>query len=740
MMTNTQSSMPIPSRLNITVALLSACGILLEIALTRLLSTLYFPQSVFVVLSLAVLGIGIGAGIATLSERLRDIKHIASYISLAGVGALVLTILCVLMATNDDLLVIGLTMLVPYSLIGIISSAIFSNQSDNSRLLYASDLIGAGIATIMIIPLLNGLRPINALLLISFLFMLTSIIYEPKILNGLGSVLTIAVLLTNLSAGWLTIDMGTLGSEKPITETLQSGGEIIETRWDSFARTDLVKPDEGSWRIYVDGAAASIIPPVADNEHLIQDIGLFAFVTAQPQTVFTIGSGGGLDVWFAQQVGATDITAVEVNAESVQFVQDYADYSGDLYDQPNVTVEVDEGRSVLRRSDKLYDMIFLSQVVTLTSERAGYAMTENSVFTLEAFGEYLDHLTPNGYLSIKLYDEITMSRALSVALSALKQEQNIDDVAALDHVIAMLDPSTTPPTPLLMIKKSPFTEEEVLGIGRVSQRIGFATLFLPGIQADPPLDAVVAGTNTFDDVIDISPADLSPPTDDRPFFYQFDRGLPTELQSLAIALAIVTAITLILLALYYAMVRLHKLSSYSVYFSALGAGFMMVELALIQQTRLFIGHPTIAVSVVIAVLLIGSGIGSAVYQRLSPDIQGLSWKPLLCVIIIVSVWQLIWQLVTSAFIGADVLMRIIVVIGMILPLGFFMGIPFPMGLTVAGRNDKRLVTVAWGMNGLFSVIGSVLTITIAIQFGFGFVFGVASCFYILAMIVTYISR
>jgi len=739
-MTNNPSPKPKNHRPTLTIALLSASGILLEIALTRLLSALYYPQSVFVVLSLAVLGIGIGAGLATAVKRLRTVDYLSVYISLAGVSALVLAVVSIMTATSGDMLITGAVMLIPYMLIGLSFATLFSHESDNSRTLYAADLIGAGVATVLIIPLLNALGAINGLLLIAGLFMLTALVYRPMLLGWLGGLLAIVVFATNLSAGWLTVDMSTLGAQKPITQTLQNGGDILETRWDSFARTDLVQPAEGSQRIYVDGAAASIIPPADDNEHLIQDIGLFAFVTAQPQTVFTIGSGGGLDVWFAQEVGATDITAVEVNPQSVQLVEDTANYSGDIYNQPNVTVVVDEGRSILRGSDQLYDMIFLSQVVTLTSERAGYAMTENSVFTLEAFREYLSHLTPDGYLSIKLYDEITMSRALSLALSALKQEQDLDDVEALDHIIAMLDPSTSPPTPLLMVKQSPFSEEEIVGIGRVSQRIGFATLFLPGIQADPPLDAVVNGTNTFADVIDISPADLSPPTDSRPFFYQFDRGLPDELATLSIALAVVVTVLVILLIIYYTITRVPKLPANAVYFSALGAGFMLVEVALIQQTRLMIGHPTLAVSLVIAVLLIGGGLGSALYRQLVPQLTSLRPMPLVLIVMAVAVWQFVWSAVSAQVIGADQIVRIGAVIVMILPLGVLMGIPFPAGLTVAGQTDSRLVTLAWGMNGVFSVVGSVLAIVVAISVGFSAVFWVAVGFYLVALGMVIVLR
>lgn len=725
---------------NITaIALLSASGILLEITLTRLFSALHYPQTVFVVLSLAVLGIGLGASLATASDKLRQIRHISTYIFLAGVSAFALTLVSIATATTPDMILSGAATVLTYMLIGLSFSTLFSEKSRHSRTLYAADLIGAGIATLMIIPLLNAVGAINGLLFCVALFMLTALIYKRSLLSVVGVTLTIFALASNLTVDWLSLDMATLGSRKPITEPLTEG-TLLTSRWDSFARTDLVKPADGSLRIYVDGAAASVIPPAENNEHLIQDIGFFAFVTAQPESVFTIGSGGGLDVWFGLEAGAEKITAVEVNPQTIALVEDYAEYSGDLYHHPNVRVVVDEGRSVLRRENRSYDLIFLSQVVTLTSERAGYAMTENAVFTLEAFGDYLSHLNDDGYLSIKLYDEITMSRALSVALSALKQEQNLTDVQALDHIIAMLDPSTSPPTPLLMIKKTPFIEEEVIAIGRIAQRIGFATLFLPGIQADPPLDAVVSGVNTFDTVIDISPADLSPPTDDRPFFYQFSRELPSELQSLLVALAGVVIFVLGTLILYQWRVRLPNFVSNVSYFALLGMGFMMIEIALIQQTRLLIGHPTLAVSLVIATLLIGGGIGSLIYRRFVPELHAVSWKTILLLVVGLLAWFALWQTINPQLVASTQFVRIGAVTLMILPLGLLMGIPFPSGLTVAGQSDSRLVAIAWGINGIFSVVGSVGAIAIALSTGFSTVWIVGSSVYLLAMIVSFRLR
>lgn len=721
-------------RYSLTIAALSAAGMLFEITLTRLLSALYAPPIVFAVLSLAVLGMGIGAGLAAAWSALRQSTRVSLYIFLAGISALFVGVASVVTASSQvPLWLAGIFLALPYVFIGLSLSTLFSALSDDSRTLYAADLIGAGIATVLIIPLLDAMGALNAILFCVMLFMLAALVYQPKGLAVVGLIVGILAWGGNLTANWLAVDMAALSSSfKTITEPLTDGGQILETRWDSFARTDLVQPAEGSWRIYVDGAAASIIPPAQNNEHLIQDIGLFAFVTAQPQSVFTIGSGGGLDVWFALQAGAESVTAVEVNPQAVALVNDYADYSGDIYNQTGVRVVVDEGRSVLRREDTTYDMIYLAQVVTLTAERAGYAMTENAVFTQEAFEEYLSHLSADGYLGIKLYDEMTMSRTLSLAIEALKSQQNLSDAEALDHVIALLAPSTSPPTPLLLVKKSPFTEEEVLAIGRTAQRIGFATLFLPGIQADPPLDAVVSGTNTYADVIDISPVDLSPPTDDRPFFYQFERGLPQDLANLAAALGVIVIALLLVLVAFQWKVRLPQLAASTLYFAALGAGFMMIEVALIQKIRLLIGHPTLSVTLVIATLLVGGGLGSMLYRRLSPTLERLSLWPIGLVVIVLIIWQIIWPLINPALIGAAPLVRALATILLLLPVGLAMGVPFAAGLTVVGHRDARLVAIAWSVNGVFSVVGSVASLTLAVSFGFGIVFVVAIILYAVA--------
>ncbi len=313
---------------------------------------------------------------------------------------------------------------------------------------------------------------------------------------------------------------------------LNQGATPLASVWDSFARTDLIDPGSGQpYELYMDGAAGSVMPPAEGHPALWRDIGLFPFATEQPARVFIIGPGAGLDVWFARQGNATTIDAVEVNRASVDLTRAYAAYNSDLYDQPGVRIEIDEGRSVLARAAEDYDLIFLAHVVTLAAERGGLSLVENSAFTLEAFTTYLDHLTPSGALAIKLYDEPTLTRALATAVAVLGS-RGLTDAEALTHVISLLDTRVDPPIPLLLVRNTAYTSEDALSIGAVAREVGFTPLFLPGVVAQPPLDAVAAGTQSLDAVITAAESNLAPVSDDRPFFYHFDFGLPLSLKRL----------------------------------------------------------------------------------------------------------------------------------------------------------------------------------------------------------------
>lgn len=738
--------MTVPLRWRLlSLGLLSGAGLLLEIALTRVLSTLFYPPYAFAVLSLAILGIGLGAGAAAWRPRLRDKPLLAPYMALAGVSTA--TVAVAAAATRSSALQVPLLVLValPYVAVGLALATLFASAAQSSPRLYLADLAGAGAGTVAAIPILNALGGLDSVLLAGAAFAAAGLTLRPRhtvtaVLAALASVAFIA----NLAGGWLVLDMRALPTEKPIVDSLV-GGQLLATEWDAFARTDLVDPGDGSpYRLYMDGAAGSVMPPAGDSTFLRRDIGFLPFAAAQLQRVFVIGPGGGLDVRQALEGGASEVVAVEVNPGSVALVREFADYHGGLYADPAVRVVIDEGRSVLRRENSRYDLILLSQVVTLAAERSGYALTENTIYTVEAFADYLDHVTSTGLVAIKLYDEATLTRALSTALATLR-ERGQSDAEAIQHTAAFLDPRPEPPVPLLLVRAASFAPDEALELGLTARELGFEPLFLPGVVAQPPLDQVQAGNLTFSDIVARSEIDISPTTDDRPFFYQFEHGVPASLKPLVWIMATVLAVSAAVVAYSQQPVYPAAIRWAPAYFGALGFGFITLEIGIIQQVRLFLGHPTLAVTTALAVLLIGGGIGSEIAgRRLKHATNLLPVGPALAVAALALIWILVWPVLSGEFHSAVPAIRVAVVAITLLPLALVMGTPFPLALRAVGlarqaRWGDRHVALAWAVNGVTTVAGSVAAITVAIVAGFSRVLAVGLVTYVLAAAVVQLT-
>ncbi|MDX1519995.1 MAG: hypothetical protein R3264_00030 [Anaerolineae bacterium] len=733
-----------------TLALLSGGGLFLEIALTRLFSTLFFPPSVFAIISVAVLGIGLGAALATAYPGWRNLNRLPLYLALTGYTTLALLLISVWTAAIDLYGGLFAVVLIPYLFIGLALATMFSAAPAASPRLYRADLLGAGLGAILAIPVLNWLGGLNSIFLVAGVFGVAALIALPHAslrpwplalcgLAGLG-------LITNLvpSTSWLDVDMANLSSAKPITGSLAAGGRIIQTHWDSFARTDLVDPGQGRpYELYLDGAAGSVMPPARDLNLLRADIGFFPFATAQPEQVLVVGPGGGLDVWFGLNSQAASITAVEINPASVDIVNQYAGYHGDIYRQPTVRVIIDEGRSVLRRADQTYDLIFLSQVVTLASERNGYTLTENTIYTVEAFVDYLNHLKADGQIALKLYDELTLTRAMVTAVTALVQTRGLSEAEAMAHIAVFLDPDADPPVPLLLVQDQPFSPVEAQSYAEVASRVDFVPLFVPGVTGAPPLDGLLRGENRLSDIIAASRSNIFPTTDDRPFFYQFERGLPESLQPLLWGLGAVVLVGLGGLVMAQRPITEAPLRYAPLYFAALGVGFITIEIVLIQQTRLFLGHPTLAVTTILGGLLIGGGIGSDLAGRW-PD-RAKSRRLFIVLVLIAGLallWLAIWPWLNNSFLALPTSGRGLVAVGSILPLALLMGIPFPLGLWQVDqfKQGDRHVALAWAVNGLMTVVGSATAVAMAMLAGFSSVLLVGAGAYAVAGIFLYVTR
>lgn len=703
-------------------AILSASALFLEIVLTRLFSVIYYPPYVYFIISFAILGIGIGAALPAFRPAMAQASRLAPYAVGATVATLLLTVAAVKGAALNLQVFLFILIILPYMFFGLAISSLFSLHPAASRLLYMSDLAGAGIGAVAAIPLLNVFGAVDAALLAAVGFALAGIYLSSKRQRVIVLVTALAAILTfaaNAAGDALRIDMASLPTQKPIVSALASGGKILQTEWDAFARTDLVDPGDGApWRIYVDGAAASVMPSPEAARELRRDIGFFPFATEQPRSVFIIGPGAGLDIWFGLQSGAADITAVEVNQASVALVNEWRGYNGDVYGQPAVTALVDDGRSALLRSAKTYDLIYLSQVVTLAAELGGYALSENTIYTADAFADYLRHLNDDGIVALKLYDEITLTRALSTAMTALRT-RGMNDQESLRHTMVFIDEKSNPPIPLLLLRKAAFDEDDSKVLAAIAREVGFTPLLLPHILVQPPLDVVASGEQSFDNIVSQSDFDISAPSDDRPYFFQFERGIPRAL----ISVAAVVAFAIVIIAAAYILRLQNARTAHArfmpLFFAMLGIGFIAVEIYAIQRTRLFLGHPTLAITVVLAIFLVGGGLGSGISQRFSR--HRLERNPQLMTLLVAAlfiIWSLAWNSLNQQLLSQNVIIRCLLVAATLLPLAMCMGVPFPQALAAVGQESRREVALAWCVNGLMTVVGSVLAVVFSITTGF----------------------
>jgi len=416
---------------------------------------------------------------------------------------------------------------------------------------------------------------------------------------------------------------------------------------------------------------------------------------------------------------------------------------------------VDDGRSFVRRSTVQYDVIQASLVDTWAATAAGaYTLTENTLYTVEAFNDYLDHLTDDGILTITrwVFDGL---RLVSLAQAAVESRgwEAQSRLAVIQH-----DRVAT-----FLLKKSPFTADEVATLERVSTELGFRVLYAPGRA--PMLDTegedLVDGTSPADYArlittsdrqrfYDEYPQDIRPTTDNRPFFFHttklehqfqvafgrsmlFGNGLSALLTLMGISGSLVILFVVLPLVLTGGN-RPRGWLPWLMYFGALGAGFMLIEVSMLQQFVLLLGHPVYSLTVTLFSLLLGTGLGAAWSRRL--DGPGLARATALAIVGI-AVVAVVFVAAVGPIIAWAVpfsrAARLGVAVIVLLPIGMLLGIPMPAGIRLLSGCAPQMVTWAWGMNGALSVVGATLAIFIAMNWGFQMTLLAAAGTYLLGL-------
>jgi hypothetical protein len=541
---------------------------------------------------------------------------------------------------------------------------------------------------------------------------------------------------------------------------------LLFSKWNSFSRITVEGSFDKTVEIKIDADAATGISKDASNSAIHQDaldaLSALAHNLKRDANVLIIGPGGGNDVMAARVFGQKHITAVEINpiiAHDVMSSEPFKSYSGSIYQQPDVRLVVDEGRSFIRNSKERYDIIQATMVDTWAATAAGaFSLSENNLYTVEAFKDYATHLTDDGVLTMtRWYFEPPDQLLRLITLSrTMMSELGISNPAR--HIILVRDARTgydrTPAT--YIFKRSEFTDDEVRAIEDVAGRNDFQLLFTPLTR--PP--------NVFTEMIEApDPAALwatfatnvEPTRDNNPFFFNSVRlaklsnvieGTTGEWQKTNLGTSILFAlfgITTVLVLLFIigplVLVRGRALTTglgtklaYLLYFACLGAGFIIVEVAMIQKFILFLGHPVYALAVVLFSVLAFSAIGSYLsgrvgQERLTPALM----KLLVILVALVVVYIVVLPPIFYGLVGLAREIRIVLAVVLMAPLALVMGMPMPIGIRLLARNAPEIIPWAWGVNGATSVMGSVAALVIAIMTGFNQALMIGAGLYLVAL-------
>lgn len=740
------------------LGLTSASSILLEVALTRLYSAVLFYHYVFAVVSMAVAGL---AGGAILSHRLglaegtwQAFCRGQSRLTAVGAGSVAVALGVVVWIPAGETWGTYAAYFVPATLpfvfFGMVLSAWFRRLPHRIHALYFADLTGGGLAAITVQPILDSLGGTNALLFIAVVGALGGIAFSlagPEVrIPGLASwaaLFFVALLMGNVWRPTLDLRMD---ARPHATKTLYAalagtpGARLIYTDWDSVGRVDVVDlPGRAERWLYVDAGSWSRMVrfrgDYREARHLQGDIAYFPLLWKVPSSMLVIGPGGGIDVLLGLMAGVKEITAVELNPGAVRAVRRMGDYNGGIYDRPDVAVLVDNGRAFLRRSPRRYDLIYLSQAVTESAELLGYSLAESSLYTREAFREYLDHLSEHGRIAFVFHNVFNLTKAFLTALDVLQTGgKSVAEAAAHLLVINGVD-SDTAVTPLLVLSRQPISqaeEQEVIGLAKDRH---FRPLFTPRLTGGDMSQLVYGGKSGIRQFLETVPYRLEPATDESPFFHQFYKGIPphlllvlggTSLMALGIvAWVLVSASDGLLIQL-----RLGQ----AAIFSLLGLSFMFIEIPLIQRISLLASNPTVGMALVLFALLVPGGLGSLLASRRigsGKDLtRNLAW---ICgavgatVLLLVAISPGVLARATAQ--GGWY--RVILPGALIAPLGFFLGMPFPLCLAGIGTLFPSRVSQLWALNAMMSVVGSILALIGSILYGISVVMAAAAGLYVI---------
>jgi spermidine synthase len=731
---------------------------MLEILITRVYSVIIWYGYAFIVISVAMLGLSFG-GIFShfFIKNPKTLLRSITLATLAFAASIPLALYAVLQfpLNNYVLYAYYAFSVVPFFFCGICVSAIFQNQKKAAYGLYFADMIGASVGCFLVEPLLGPLGAVEIIVLLSVIVsaagLLFSLASQKRKLVALSLVFlsfSSVLFVGNQQTGIIDIVPNVV---KSLFRVLQSdpGFKDVATDWNSISRVDVVQGYHGAIiaNVFIDADAGTAIYDWNGSVNSLDFMRSYIFYTPynviqNPRNTLIIGSGGGGDILAALEGGSASVTAVEVNPLVILAVKNITNvYSWDDGQPPfdDIHEVVADGRSFISRTNDKFDVIVLTLVDSWAAlASGGYALAENYLYTEEAFQQYYSHLTDGGTLSMTRW--ITEVPKLAATATEVLESEGVPPSEVGRHIAVTTWNSSGSEAVLFMMKKTAFTPEEAQTLQNSTLAMGedHGLLYLPYVFEQGQCAGLFNGTVSLQQFTSRSPTQAKPATDDSPFFFSFEKGVPLSIQTLIVFAVIATLVVAAvpLLRKRSAQKTLTALPFIS-YFAALGLGYMLVEITLVQKFILFLGNPTLTLSVILFTLLAATGLGSFAGNFIKIDLKKKAFLACGCVIALIAAYIFLINPVLNLMLPQEQLTRVLVTIFLLFPLGFTMGLPFPSGVSFLSLGESKVsVQWMWAINGIMSVLGSVLATVIGLTLGLSFGLIVAVGCYALALACT----
>ena len=781
--------------------LVAASLLIGQIVLSRLFAATVGYYYAFMLVSLAMLGLGAGGILVQQAASFFRFERfgwqapalcIAMGASAWG-GTLGLLRIYPDLARAENLWTLGAMFWCLFPLFlagGVLVSLVLFHARERFHVVYGVDLVSAALGCLVAVAVLASMSPVLA--------MLTAVAILPLVAGVLFSLGRAgAVSHRVLTAICATLAVAAIGGAAFVHQSTSLANprhldwlarEQLVSRWNAFSNVTVYRGPFFTWSlstayrgparpmldVLIDGVGGTEVvafdgkpESLADYDYLDYDMTYLGHVLTPPQQrQLIIGPGGGVDILQAYRHGRRDITIVEINPLVEQVVnEDLAAFSGRPYHLPGVKVHIDNGRTFIKRSDEKWGLITLTWVDTGGSATA-MAFSENYLYTVDAYRDFFERLEPDGMFAFMRAlgrgerVKVDAMRGISVAYEALR-EMGVADPGQHMIVAATASPAFgNRAMCYVLVKRSPYTPSELTAAKAFLDSRAYTGIWLPGAPFDVSSlpDGFAPYALTIRDIVQATDRerlvrearfDIMPTTDDNPFYFA-ERAGPNREAGAAVgklvdylAILAVLVIPLFGIPMIPILRRTRRIGGAGAsaigYFALLGVAFMLVEIEFFHLFAMVLGSPTYAISVVLASLLIFSGLGSLQGERMAKATPGRLAAAFLALAAVLALFSLARQPLLSVLIVQPLWLRILGTALVLAPTSFLMGLPMSTGMSLC-RHRPDVMLWGWALNGALSVFASVAAVYFALHYGISKTFALGMVCYVVAGVLVQVFR